>query len=134
MQIKEHSDHWNVGMMNSGGISGLHCRTVSAMMESLGRAVPPTKYDLQNSWIQYYRFKTWHKCPFNGSSSMIYYDIKDPDSICTVLSLIYDHETCKTQLYCRSIHSQTRVAPIISAVPFSYVHAVIVQFLIITNA
>ena len=50
---------------------------------------------------------------------MIHYDIKDPDSICTVLSLIYDHETCKTQLYFHSIHSQTRVAPITSAVPFS---------------
>ena len=39
--------------------------------------------------------------------------------MCTVLSLIYDHETCKTQLYCPSIHSQARVAPLISAVPFS---------------
>ena len=51
---------------------------------------------------------------------MIYYDIHDPDySICTVLSLIYNHETCKTPLYCPLIHRQTRVSPRISAAPFS---------------
>jgi hypothetical protein len=48
MKIKEHSDHSKVGMMNSGGISSLHYRTVSAMMESLGGA----KDELRNSWIQ----------------------------------------------------------------------------------